>query len=361
MTVKINFILPFKPRRPAGGFRIMYEYANRLALKGYDIHLYYPVKTPYIQYRLPCPVRSFLTKLERFNTYKWFEFNKSIKMSHIPEVKDKYIGDADIIIATWWSTAMQMGELSESKGKKINLIQGYEDWEGHKELLFQSYNMPEVINIVVSSHLKAIVEEHTAKPAILIRNSIDSLKYQILTDPSKRQPATVAMTYSIQKIKGSDYGLKALQSVKETIPELKVEMFGVCPAPTNLPNWIKFYRNPDNLNEIYNRNAIFISNSLTEGFPLTPAESMFCGCALICTDIEGHKEYAKDGETALLTEAEKPEQMADSIINLIRNNEKRIQIAKAGNKYIQRYKWDNAVERIENTINDLLSEKRKEG
>lgn len=354
MAVKINFILPFKPRRPAGGFRIMYEYANRLALNGYDVHLYFPVKTPYMKYRLPYFTRNFLTKVEGFRTDKWFDFIQSVKMTHIPEVKDKYIRDADLVIATWWATALEMGKLSASKGRKINLIQGYENWESHQDLLFSSYNMPRVTNIVVSSYLKTIVESHTTKPAILIQNSIDSHKYHILTEPEKRNPATIAMTYSIQEIKGSAYGLEALKMVKERVPELRVEMFGVCPEPFGLPDWIRFYRNPKDIVELYNRNAIFISNSLTEGFPLTPAEALFCGCALICTDIEGHREFAINGENALLVETKNPEQMADRILNLIRNNEKRIRLALNGNNYIQRFKWENAMERMGYTLNNLL-------
>jgi len=48
--MRINFVLPFKIRKPAGGFRVMYEYANRLANLGYDIHITYPIKAKYVRY-----------------------------------------------------------------------------------------------------------------------------------------------------------------------------------------------------------------------------------------------------------------------------------------------------------------------
>jgi len=328
----------------------MYEYANRLAKKGYNVHLTYPLKTPYMNYRLHYAVRYILSKIEGFRRNKWFVFDPSITMSYVPEVKDKYIADADIVIATWWSTAAEMGKLSPQKGHKINLIQGYEDWEGNQELLFKSYDMKNVTNVVVASYLKRIVEKHTSKSVILIENAIDAEKFNITIEPEARKPATVAMTYSIQEIKGSDYGLQALYLVKKEIPELQAELFGVCPQPEKLPDWIKFYRNPKNLNELYNRNAIFISNSLTEGFPLTPAESLFCGCALVCTDIDGHKEFAVDKKTALLVDVKNPGQMADKILYLIKNNEERIRLAHEGNDYIKRFSWENALVKMEKVI-----------
>lgn len=352
--IKINFILPFKPRRPAGGFRVMYEYANRLAQKGYSVHLIYPIKTQYMNYRLPFYARYFLSRLEGFDTNKWFDFDPSIAMSYVPEIKDRYIPDADIVIATWWSTVLDMGALSPEKGRKINLIQGFENWEGHEDLLYKSYNMADTTNIVVASYLKEIVQQHTTNNIILIENGIDNNKFNIQVKPEERIPSTIAMNYSSQEIKGSKYGLEALIIVKDTVSDLNVELFSVNPNPGNLPSWIKFHRNPQDLPELYNRNAIFISNSFTEGFGLVSVESMFCGCALICTNIEGHREYAFDKETALLVDAGNAQQMADSIIQLINNNQERIEMAHHGNNYVQKFSWNSAVEKMVYTIESLL-------
>lgn len=353
-TTKINFILPFKPRRPAGGFRVMYEYANRLARKGYDVHLTYPLETQFMEYRLPYVMRYLSSKFEGFSTNKWFKFDPSIKMSYVPAVEDKYMPDADIVIATWWSTVLEMGKLSPSKGHKINLIQGFENWEGRVDLLYKSYDLPQVTNIVVASYLHDIVRQHTRKPIEIIHNAISKDDFDIDIAIEDRKPYKVAMTYSIQPIKGSEFGLEALKQAKEGVPELEVELFGVCPQPANLPDWITFYRAPSNLRDIYNRNAILLSNSFTEGFPLTPAEGMFCGCALICTNIEGHKEFAIDEDTALLVEVRNVDQMTRKIVELVTDNHKRCTLATRGNQYIQRFVWDNSVDKIERVIQHLL-------
>lgn len=355
-STKINFILPFKPRRPAGGFRVMYEYANRLTKKGYKVHLTFPIETHYMNYRMPYFVRYILSKVERFSTNKWFNFDPSITMSYVPRVEEKYVEDADIVIATWWSTVLEMDKLSPRKGKKINLIQGFENWEGRVDLLYKSYDLPDVTNIVVASYLHNIVREHTRKPIEIIHNAISKRDFNIDIPIEKRHPHWVVMTYSDQEIKGSKYGLEALKLAKEEVPNLEAEFFGVGPKPEDLPDWITYHRAPNNLREIYNRNAIILSNSFTEGFPLTPAEGMFCGCALICTNIDGHKEFAIDNDTAVMVEAGNAEQMAEKIVELIRDNDRRCAIAARGNMYIQRFVWNNSVDKMERVIKKLLSE-----
>jgi len=346
--------MPFKARRPAGGFRVMYEYANRLSELGYSVHITYPVITKYMKYRFPYFIRRVLSYIEGFRTYEWFKFHEGITRSIVKRVNDKYVNDADIVIATWWSTSMDMGKLSPSKGKKINLIQGYEDWEGHVDLLHESYNMKGVTNVVVASYLKNIVESYTQNPVITIPNAIDSSKYKLINPLVNRNAHTVCMLYSIQEIKGSEYGLKALEIVKVKCPDLKVELFGVCPEPEGLPDWITFYRNPDDLNGLYNSNAIFLANSFTEGMALTPMEAMFCGCACVLTDIRGHSEYAIENKTALLYEVKNSLQLADKIISLIEDREKRIKIAETGNAFIQKFSWDHAVAKMDSLIKSLL-------
>lgn len=349
--------MPFKARRPTGGFRVMYEYANRLSDLGYNVHITYPLITKYMEYRLPYIMRFILSYVEGFRTSRWFKFRPNISMSYVKLINDKNVKDADVIITTWWTTALEVGALVPQKGKKINLIQGYENWIGHEDELHSSYDMKGVTNIVVASYLKDIVAKYTHNQIVLITNAVDKEKYRILNPIRNRNSLTICMLYSIQEIKGSSYGLDALYKIKEKYPELKAELFGICPAPENLPDWITFYHDPEDLSLIYNRNAIFISNSLTEGMALTPMEAMFCGCAAILTDIQGHAEYAKDNDTSLLYTPKDSNQLVDKIECLIMNNDIRISLAERGNHFIQQFSWDIAVEKMDKVIKELLHKK----
>lgn len=353
--MRINFVMPFKAKRPAGGFRVMYEYANRLSDLGYSVHITYPVKTKYMVYRLPYFIRLFISYIEGSKAYNWFKFRPNITMSTVKSITDKSLIDADIIIVTWWTTVTEVGKLSEYKGKKINLIQGYEDWEGHVDELHQSYDIRGMYNIVVAKYLIDIVSKYTDKPIKYIPNSIDREQFREKIPAEVRNPISMCMLYSIQEIKGSKYGLEALNIVHEYNPDIKVDLFGICPKPENLPTWIKYYHDYKDLSEIYNNNALFISNSLTEGFGLVSIEAMSCGCALICTDIQGHKEYAVNEYNALLVEPKNAKELAEKIIFLIENNEYRIKLARQGNISVQEYSWDVSVKKMDGFIQKILS------
>ena len=38
----ITFLLPSHGRRPTGGYKVVYEYANRLSANGYTVNIVYP-------------------------------------------------------------------------------------------------------------------------------------------------------------------------------------------------------------------------------------------------------------------------------------------------------------------------------
>ncbi|MDR1810173.1 MAG: hypothetical protein LBR34_07205 [Prevotella sp.] len=130
---------------------------------GYSVHLTYPVRTQFMKYRFPYWVRILMAYIERFDTNRWFKFNPAVTMSYVRYIAEQYVPDADIVLVTWWATALEVGKLSPRKGKKINLIQGFETWEGHTDLLCASYDMPDTTNVVVASYLRELVSQYTKK------------------------------------------------------------------------------------------------------------------------------------------------------------------------------------------------------
>ena len=71
------------------------------------------------------------------------------------------------------------------------------------------------------------------------------------------------------------------------------------------------------LRGIYNKSSIYVCASRNDGFGLTGAESMACGCALASTAFQGVFEYAKDNENALLSPVNDIDALAENIMTLI--------------------------------------------
>ena len=91
--------------------------------------------------------------------------------------------------------------------------------------------------------------------------------------------------------KGTPDGLAAFELARQQHPTLKLTLFGLTPAPADLPPGILYHLNPQQqlLRELYNHASIFLSPSWAEGFPLPPAEALQCGAALVSTDIDGNR------------------------------------------------------------------------
>lgn len=350
---KINFILPFYCVKAGGGTKIIFEYANRLAEQGYDVCIYHTNSLPYLKSRFPLALK-WLKNTILYPKAKptWFDFNDQIKSKHIKSISDETIRDADVTIGTWWSVAFEISKLNSFKGKKINLIQGYEVWTGYEALVKKSYTL-DMTHIVIADYLQEKVLDESGILPKKIYNAIDSKEFFLYQKIQDRKPYSVMMLYSEEEHKGTQFGLKALRILKNKFPLLQVTLFGTYQKPANLEPWISYHRNPDNLVELYNNNAIFLTVSLLEGWALPPCEAMFSGCALVATDIEGHVSYALKDKTALLIEPKNVVDTVNKITELLENQTLRIQLATFGNEYVKKFKWENNIQELMKIINEI--------
>lgn len=345
--LKINFVLPFLPTKPVGGAKIMFEYANRLALLGHSVIILFSIKRPFKKSRTPPWLRYILVRWRKKDS--WFTFHSSIQLRIVKEITNEHVPDADVTIATWWQMTYAIASLASSKGKKINLIQDYEIWTGQKERVHESYFLP-VYHVVIANHLADKIFEITGQRPIHIPNAIDTNKFYVTVPINERNSSSIIMLYSEEPRKGSSYGLQALKKVKSKFPDLQATLFSVYSRPADIPDWIEFYQKPEDLPLIYNHHAIFFSPSLGEGWALPPAEAMACGCAVVCTNIGGHHDYSVHEETALLVPSEKPEQMANELIRLIEHEQFRHALANKAVENIAQFSWEESARKLESVM-----------
>lgn len=346
--LRINLILPFPATKPGGGTKIMYEIANRLQERGHDIVIYHAIKRPYKKSKTPVIIRQLIFALRNVARPKWFPLHASVKSVIVTEITNSYIRDADVVMCTWWQMTYAVHELAESKGKKFNLIQGYEIWAGQQNKVEASYHLP-MHHIVIAKYLEKLLIEKSHQKPLYLPLSIDHQKFSCIIKPEERKKDSVIMLFSKEAVKGSEYSLMALKKVKAVFPDVTITFFGVEKAPEELPSWINYHQRPDNLNELYNQHAIFISSSVSEGWALPPAEAMACGCALVLTNIDGHQDYALQNETALLVPPEDPDSMADNIIQLFNDDALRNLLSNNAIRLMQQqFNWNNTIQTLEN-------------
>lgn len=356
--MRITFVLPGPSRRPSGGPRVIYEYADRLASRGHRVTVVHPLVCQDVNYKLPYFIRSIFYKYLKEYIPGWFRFKNDVDLILTPEISDTFIPDGDAIFATAWVTANPVWRLGAGKGIKFYLIQHHEIWGAEKKTVEATYSLG-LYNIVISGWLEKLLLSLGNNVTARIPDGIDLEIFNIKTPPEQRDPYSVSMMYHPLNWKGSEDGIKALIVVKRKYPQLRATLFSIYKRPRGLPSWIEFIHNPsvERLVDIYNRSSVFISPSWVEGFGLPAAESMACGCALATTDSGGTMEFAIHNKTALVSSPRIPEDLARNIIRLIEEKEIRVKIAYEGNRFINNFKWEDSVSKLEKTIQEKMPSK----
>lgn len=356
MYKTITFLFPHSTAGPTGGYKVVYEYANRLVNDGHQVNIVYSSsifwskKTFY--HKMTSCVRYLQQLLKGYSCRKWFSLDKRVKEHFSLSLNYRHVPKSDIYVATSPYTAYYLNQYPVETARKFYLIQDREDWgAGLKAILFDTYHYS-LHKIVIANWLQRMLREEYKEESVLIPNGFDFTKFSLYIPIEEKKQWTVSMLYHEMERKDCTMGFRALAVVKEHYPQLQVNLFGVPDQPKELPSWYTYYKQPTaNVhNRLNNESAIYIGTSHTEGWGLTVGEAMICGQAVCCTDNEGYKEMAIDGVTALVSPVGDSDAMAQNIIRLIENEELRLHIAENGNRFIQQFSWDESYHKLLNTL-----------
>jgi len=360
--MKITFILP--NIAISGGTKAVFEFANHLYDRGHDVSVVYPLLPMtsgakwYSLGGLKGKTLGIVDNLKQGVHIDWFDLKGNL--IRVPSLSERYMPDADIIVATWWETAYYVSRYNETKGEKFYLAQHYEIWGGPKERVNNSYKLG--LRIVVNSNWLRNILQDTLGVGVeaLILHSPDF--DQFYPEDSKRSSDRIRILMPYRKIewKGIKDGIRAFKIAKEKHPNIQLVMFG--PArDRDVPNNVEFYEKPyeNQLREIYNSCDIFVFPSHVEGFGMPPMEAMACRCAVVTTNVGAVPDYTIPGETALVSPPQSPELLAENIIKLVGDEKLLKRISEAGyNHIIENFNWNKATDALEKTFSKALSESK---
>lgn len=356
----VCFVLPGYSRRAIGGYKIVYEYANRLPKNKYAVFIFYSQFSKLRRYslygflaRIYPAVRFLHAKMTKRRWFPLEDVKELLRFSY----NKKTLARFDVLVATAIETAFALHDLELDKAKScIYLIQDFENWEPiFKARVFESYRFP-MKKICIAPWLVEKVRS-VGEDAALIYNGLDFSYFTLTRKIEDRNPLEISVMYyecSTRSTKRFEDSAKALEIVREQFPRLHVSVFGVFKDPGDFPAWFTYHRSPskDEHNAIYNNAAIYIAASSSEGFGLTVAEAMMCGCAVACTDNGGFSSMVTDGETGLLSPVFDYEALARNVVRLISDADLRIRLARNGNESVRKFNWETAVEKFRAVIED---------
>jgi L-malate glycosyltransferase len=115
----------------------------------------------------------------------------------------------------------------------------------------------------------------------------------------------------------------------------------------------EFHANPpqEELRRLYSGSDVYLCPSWDEGLGMPSMEAMACGAALVTYDNGGSRDYARDGETALVAPRRDVSALASALERILADGTLRHRIAAAGSAFVRaEFDWERAVTRMENLL-----------
>jgi glycosyltransferase involved in cell wall biosynthesis len=363
--MRVTFVHPMHTMLPSGGARVAHEYANYLASRGHSVNLVFP----YNGDSGPIPLHqrarrindwwkartsAMMRRLTGRSPLRWARIDPRINLFFVRGLDSRFIPDADAVFATYWRTAEYVVEYPACKGEKFYLIQHYETWAGPKGRVDRTWLAP-LHKVVISNWLYDIGAAMGATQMRYITNAIDHRQFKIV---QSKKPHDLALLTMYNKVpwKGADDVIAVFSRLHAQYPHLRMSMFGL-EAPTHeIPNWIEYLHNPnpDQLRDLYNSHSVYIGASWHEGWGLPPAEAMACGCAFVGTDIGGFREFAIDGDTALLSPPRDRDAMFNNLCRVIENPDLLSRLQTTGSEFIRQFTWERSGAMLEQYLHEVL-------
>ena len=322
--MKITFLTPCD--NLTGGNRVVAMHARALADMGHDV---------LVVMCAPDPVRTSRTQRLKGWFARSADSNTApavpglVALSGVPfktlarpgPITADDVPDADIVIATWWETAVWMHGFPASKGRPVHLIQGYEVWFGAETTarVHAALRLPNT-KVVISHDLQRTIEVALGPlPMTVVPNAIDPLQFNALPRAKAAQP-TVGFVYSATHSKGADVCIEACRIAQQVRPDLQVLCFGTeAPAPAMpLPPNTRFVLRPpqDELKLLYAACDVWLFGSRLDSFGLPMLEAMACRTPVVAVPI-GAAQWLLGSGGGTIVPPESPTDMAAALLALL--------------------------------------------
>jgi len=350
--MKVTFVLPAPSF--TGGARVAFDYADLLRAAGHDTAVLFPM----IPYRFRDSARPFSGVRALLGGLK----NKVLhgakpprqpSLSEIrlwPRINNKFVPDADAIVATAWPTARSIARLSPRKGAKCYIVQHREIDSGLPEDVDATYRMP-LFRIAGSEYTARLLREEVGVEAdAVVRNGIDVAFWSQGPVPRPAR-AGVLMPHAPGERKGARDGFAAFERVRREIPAARLRCFGRR-RTADLPEFVDYVENPDDaaLRRLYAEAAVLLFPSRYEGYGLPPLEAMAGGCAVVSTRVGAVPEIVEDGVNGILVPPRDVEGMAGAVLRLLGHADLRARMAEEGRSRARGFDVSVAARQFEQAL-----------
>lgn len=352
--IQVCFVLPGYELRPAGGHKVVYQYANHMASQHGDefrveIHeshhlVMSPMAHPGLGTRLLLQYRALRSRAALSHKPRWFPLDANVKETQWLGNPKLRLGANDVLIATACQTVPFVCHQTERTGAAgIYLIQHYESWSAPDDFVRGTWQAG-LKNVVIAPWLLEMAGELGVEASYL-PNAVDADLYPQGPGLTERKPSVLAMI-SPSAFKRSDLVLETFRILHERCPEIALRTFGTIEKPIDWPDYIEHVRDPSHqeLVGLYQASRVYLSTADSEGWGLPAAESLLCGCGVASTENGGVRAFAED--VAFFSPTGDANSLADNVITGCCDLPDVQQRVDEGRRRLATYSPDSAGERF---------------
>jgi phosphatidylinositol alpha-mannosyltransferase len=211
--------------------------------------------------------------------------------------------------------------------------------------------------IAVSESARLTLTAHLETDAIVIPNGIYAENYRDGSSRPEWQGNTIGFLGRFEEDrKGLPVLLDALPIISRFIPDIRVLIAGpgdseevlakVDPQLRNRVEFLGKISEEEKADFLASVSLYIAPNTGGESFGIILAEAMAGGAAVVASDIPAFADVLGNGQYGALFESENSENLAKVIIDLLRDETKRRELAAAGAVHAQRFDWGQVGEEI---------------
>jgi glycosyltransferase involved in cell wall biosynthesis len=201
----------------------------------------------------------------------------------------------------------------------------------------------------------------------VVPNGIDLSKFCLTQDDvaqDRSKSPSIGCVCSLTHEKGVDILLESIPQIIRQFPDLRVFVVGDGPLRAELEGRardlgvnesVTFAGVTSDVPSWLSQFDVFALPSRREGHPIALLEAMAMGVAVVATRVGGVPELVKDGVHGLLVETEDSDRLAEALITLLTDAERRRVLAEVGMLMVrEQYGLERMAEQVAAAYNDVV-------
>lgn len=285
----------------------------------------------------------------------------------------KHARDCDVIHTNWTLSAFSavVAKLFLNNIPVVVTVQGSDIYETQRISWLRSVTrvvLSRADQVIALSQSLAQLTENLGIPREKIRVMPNGVNIEIFKPVGTKKEPVILFVGSIIRRKGVHHLIEAAPQILQSLPEYELVIIGEGPLEKELQfrvdalglnDRVRFLgvRTPTDVRLWMQKAKLFVLPSLEEGLGVVLLEALACGTPCVGSQVGGIPDVIRP-EVGQLTPPDDPDQLADAIIGLLKDEDRWEEMHQRSSDYVaSRFSWQKITSDLLVLYRDLIQEK----